>query len=95
MATFRKRPIVIEAVQWTGTNATEVAALAGSDFEAIDPEEPWEDDPEATAAVRDDLHGGTWIPMYVGDWVIRGVRGELYPCRAAVFAETYERVPDA
>jgi hypothetical protein len=86
----RKKPVEVDAVQWRGDNTVEVEALAGANFEAIDPANPWDDDPDATAAVRDDLHGGTWIPLYDGDWIVRGVRGEMYPVRGSVFAETYE-----
>ncbi len=30
-----------------------------------------------------------------GDWIIRGIKGEFYPCKPDIFAETYEAVPDA
>ena len=42
-----------------------------------------------TAVVYDTLHG-TWVNVSTGDWIIRGVEGEFYPCRPDVFAETYE-----
>jgi hypothetical protein len=88
----RKRPVEVDAVQWTGANVAEVEAFAGPNFQTFTPDNPYADDPDATAAVRDDLHGGTWVPMYDGDWVVRGVRGEMYPVRAEVFTETYEAV---
>lgn len=44
-----------------------------------------------TAVVYDDLHG-TWVNLKTGQWVIRGVQGEFYPCDADVFAATYEAV---
>lgn len=44
-----------------------------------------------TAVVYDDLHG-TWVNLKTGQWVIRGVQGEFYPCDADVFATTYETV---
>lgn len=88
---YRKKPLAIEALQWTGNNPGAMYDFAGlSNFEAFGPDDVWDDDPEATAAVRDDLHGKTWIPMKTGDWVIRGVKGELYPCNGQVFEETYE-----
>lgn len=86
-ARYRKRPVVIEAIQWTGSNADAVGAFAGARFNVLD--EPSPSDPDATAEVLDSLHS-TWILVYTGDWIIRGVKGEFYPCRDNVFTETYE-----
>ncbi|TWS25565.1 hypothetical protein FK530_22870 [Tsukamurella conjunctivitidis] len=44
------------------------------------------------AVVYDRLHG-TWVNVRKGDWIIRGVEGEFYPCREDVFAATYEAAP--
>ena len=44
-----------------------------------------------SAVVWDDLHG-TWVNVSTGDWIIKGVQGEFYPCRDDVFRETYEAV---
>lgn len=86
---WRKRPVEVEAVQWTGTNLAEVQVFAGGGyFDAVDPEDRTED-PDQTAEVYDKLHG-TWVHVYDGQWIIRGVRGELYPCAGDVFAATYE-----
>lgn len=85
---WRKRPVVVEAIQWTGANLAEVQQFAGSQFADVPPEDRAED-PERTAEVWDKLHG-TWVGVHDGQWVIRGVRGEFYPCDAGVLAETYE-----
>ena len=95
---FRKRPIVIEALQWTGDNEAEIQAWAGLSagtdgqnlFNALDPCDCC-DDPDATAQVFDRLHS-TWVLVFTGQWVIRGVQGEFYPIAADVLAETYEGV---
>lgn len=89
---YRKRPIPVSAVQWTGENLDEMTQLAGFNFSTIDPEDR-EDDPEMTGQVLDSLHS-TWIPMRTGDWVIRGIKGEFYPCNAEVFAQSYEPMPE-
>lgn len=78
---FRKKPIVITALQWTGHNLDEMREFTGGKFGG-----PTED---ATALVYDELHD-TWVGVNLHDWIIRGVKGEFYPCRADVFAETYE-----
>jgi hypothetical protein len=90
-AVFRKRPVEVQAVQWTGGNAEELMDFAGSAFDAFEPGWRCGDDPEATAQVFDGLHS-TWVLVYTGDWIIKGVRREFYPCRNDVFAETYETV---
>lgn len=89
MTRWRKRPVVIEAVQWTGSNLSEVEAFCDPGyFGAVAPEDRAED-PERTAEVYDRLHG-TWVGVYDGQWVIRGVQGELYPIAPDVLAATYE-----
>jgi hypothetical protein len=89
---FRKRPVEIEAVQFTGSNEDEVVAFAGGAalFGMTDPEDRG-DDPEVIASVYDKLHS-TWVGVKAGQWIIRGVQGELYPCDPTVFEQTYEPV---
>jgi hypothetical protein len=90
---YRKKPIVIEALQWTGSNAEEMAAFAGSRFGQVPPEDRAED-PLRTAEVWDELHG-TWIGLRDGQWVIKGIRGEFYPHDESAFAEVYKLAEDA
>jgi hypothetical protein len=91
---FRKRPVEIEAIQWTGANLTEVRAFCGgSKFGPCDPAEPQSHDATITAHVFDVLHE-SWVGVKTGQWVIRGVAGEFYPIDEAVLAETYEPVAD-
>lgn len=88
---FRKRPVVVQAVQWTGDNEAEVAAFTGRHlFHSVPPEDRT-DDPEITAEVMDVLHS-TWVGVKTGQWIIRGVRGEFYPCDDGVLADTYDEV---
>jgi hypothetical protein len=77
---FRKKPVVIEAVQWTADNYDEVG-----DFMGI----------SSTCAVDDcfiipTLEGE--MRASPGDWIIKGVQGEFYPCKPDIFAATYEAV---
>lgn len=90
---YRKKPVEIEAVRWDGENEMDLIAFVGPErFNALDDEDrQYADDPEWTAQVFDDLHG-TWVGVYTGQWIVRGVKGEFYPCADDVFAETYERV---
>lgn len=87
---FRKKPVQVTACQWTGANADELAEFTGGRFVALAPEDRG-DDPDKSGSVLDELHS-TWVLMGDGDWIIRGVQGEFYPCRPDVFEATYEPV---
>jgi hypothetical protein len=109
MAKFRKKPIVIEAVQVTGTdyNGHRGCDHANGSCTAWDGR-PFSDMPhwlsEAidTGKVKDHNRGGTdyaqWdIETLEGvmtarpdDWIIQGVKGEIYPCKPDIFAATYD-----
>jgi hypothetical protein len=82
MPKFRKRPVVIDAVQFrTSEHPSELAA----DVEAGRVRYP-----EDGNAMIDTLEGS--MIARPGDWIIRGVKGELYPCRDDIFRATYEAV---
>jgi len=86
MPKFRKKPVVIEAVQWTGTNRLEVARFIKNDALTID-------DPlllPGNAVLIETLEGTMRADK--ADWIIRGVKGEVYPCKPDIFAATYEPV---
>ncbi len=81
---FRKKPVVIEAVQWRGDNVDEVFDLAASYSGSVT------HDP-----TRDCFEIGTLEGLMtagIDDWIIKGVKGELYPCKPDIFAATYEAV---
>lgn len=92
----RKRPVEVDTIQWTGTNEADVQAFTGTaNFYALDNEDRANsDDPEATATVFDDLHS-TWVLVYTGQHIVRGVKREFYPIAEDVLAETYEPVEEA
>lgn len=83
---YRKKPVEVQAIQLTPSNAEEVASwCGGSVVEEIDPINP------------DKRYVGVNIPTLEGvmrasedDYVIKGVKGEFYPCKPDVFAATYE-----
>lgn len=85
---FRKRPVVVEALQWTGSNEAQLEAFTELNFMVLRPEDRT-DDPDATASVFDKLHS-TWVLVYTGQWIIKGIKGEFYPCADEVFRDTYE-----
>ena len=80
MPKFRKKPVVIDAVLWTGKNDAEVDAFLGPSSQRRLGHE--------TEIKIETLEGG--MIARAGDWIIRGVKGELYPCKPDIFAATYE-----
>jgi len=84
---FRKKPVVIEAVQWTGENATEVLSFGNSG-----PAPLWGADFQIHGLQKkvELLTPESVMTAVVGDWLVRGVAGEFYPCKPDIFAATYE-----
>lgn len=77
---FRKKPVVIEAVQF---RAGEMPGELAADVAAGNIRYP----EDGTMLIRT-LEGV--MCAQPGDWIIRGVNGELYPCKPDIFATTYE-----
>jgi hypothetical protein len=88
MGKYRKKPVVIEAVQWTGENLDEVKDFLGKDFVGIAPDLGGE---EAVLVRTLEGHSG-FDQAPQGWWIIRGVKGEHYGCRDDIFLATYEPV---
>lgn len=102
---FRKRPVVIEAVQLTWQNWDEMCEHAGVGY--LDEGKPtggysipgtfefddtqWQPTTEHVLALAIPTLEGLMI-AHENDWVIRGVQGELYPCKPDIFEATYEPV---
>ena len=82
MAKFRKKPVVIEAVQFTGANGQEIADFMQCQFPAFTP--------NSGHLLIGTLEGT--MAAAPGDWVIKGVAGEFHPCKPDIFEATYEPV---
>lgn len=96
MAKFRKKPVVIEAVQFTGDNEIKCMDFVGKKLEYCHPPLAMEYDKEITNEMVYLL-----IPTLEGtmkcnrfDFIIKGVNGEFYPCKPDIFEKTYEPVTD-
>jgi hypothetical protein len=80
MATYRKKPVEIEARQLTqGEDALSIAAWCGGITEY--------------SGVAIPTLEGTMLAAW-GDYVIKGVQGEFYPCKPDIFQATYDEVTD-
>jgi len=89
MPKFRKKPVVIEAIQFNGSNKIECIEFTNQ---------------TAFARSEKDINGAVkfWvisIPTLEGDmiaspndWIIKGVNGEFYPCKPDIFEKTYEPI---
>lgn len=88
---YRTKEFIIEAIRFTGDNELEVQGLAGLNFYLVDGNEDYTEDPEIKASVYDKLHS-TWVGVKVGQWIIKGMKGEFYPCDDEVFNAKYEAV---
>lgn len=99
MAKYRKRPVVIDAVQLCWKNWNEVCDLLG---DIVSDENPGRSVSGCSDACGEhppyiELTIPTLEGKYFarhGDWIIRGVQGEFYPCRPDIFDATYQAVID-
>jgi hypothetical protein len=89
---FRKRPVEIEAMQWTANNAEAMLCWMGDKFATICPDDRT-DDPDATAQIWVAANG-RWLPIVNGEWVARDSEG-FYPIKDSVFGKSYEILPVA
>lgn len=85
---YRKKPVVIEAMELTLTNGGEVARWCGGGY--IVAAKPSDPDDVAHYVMIPTLEGNMRADL--GDRVIKGVKGEFYPCKPDIFAATYDEV---
>jgi hypothetical protein len=87
MPKFRKKPVVIEAMRATGepdSNRAIIDWTRGSETPAYMDTHP----DRGSCLSINTLEGAHWVAS--GDWVIKGVKGEFYPCKPDIFEATYE-----
>ena len=90
---YRKKPVVVKAVQWTGENLREVIAFMDGPPETKSHHagmmwEQYEDLVRKNGLKIYTLEGK--MDASPGDWIIKGVKGEFYPCKPDIFAATYD-----
>lgn len=86
---YRKKPVVIEARQIDTMDYDDMCAIvAWCGGRAID----WSDEDDFQVMAIDTPEGT--MTAGPGDWIIRGVAGEFYPCKPDIFAATYEEATD-
>jgi len=80
---YRKKPVVIEAIQYTGANINDIARFVGD-------VPNWS--PDSDSYDIETLEGT--MTAEHGDWIIKGVKGEFYPCKPDIFEQTYTTVSE-
>jgi hypothetical protein len=84
---FKKRPVMVLARQFTNPDDVDLALWCeGELIRTVD-----EDGITTHSQIEIHTLEGTMTAL-VGDWIIRGVQGEHYPCKDAIFHQTYEQV---
>ena len=88
---YRKKPVTIEAIEWTGDNLREIISLTGLHKSA----EKWSWDEYVNvvniAGLKIFTLEGTMMAN-IGDYIIKEVKGEVYPIKPDIFKLTYEKV---
>lgn len=85
MSKFRKKPVVIDAVEWNGANHLITETFMKGSGATIDYSE------KQLGVIKIPTLEGV-MDANVGDWIIKGVKGEFYPCKPEIFEMTYEAV---
>lgn len=83
MAKYRKKPVVIEAVQWNGANHLITETFMKGSGATIDYSQ------SKLGVIQIPTLEGV-MTAQAGDWIIKGVQGEFYPCKPDIFEQTYE-----
>lgn len=78
---YRKKPVIIEAIQWAGKNLSEIDNFVGGSIAN-----------KGTILIIHTLEGD--MEASIGDYIIKGVNGEFYPCKPDIFDKTYEEVTE-
>lgn len=88
---YKKKPVVIEAVQWNGENFDECMNFMKETHGCKFTYEEIERQSINSGQLHINTPEGT-MTASMGDYIIRGVNGEFYPCKSDIFKQTYEEV---
>jgi len=83
---YRKKPVVIEAMQFTNETKDQVL-----NFIACSAHPSWDDAGNPSLKIQT-LEG--WHTATLGDFIIKGIAGEFYPCKPDIFEATHEKVKE-
>jgi len=90
MGKYKKRPVIVEAEQWTGKNYDRICQFTGTKLGRT--KITFSEGGISDQLVIPTLEGEH--RANIGDFIIKGVKGEFYPCKPDIFEQTYEEVID-
>jgi hypothetical protein len=85
MCKYRKKPVEIEAVQFTGGNCIDIIRFIGGPWTNL---ELHNSDQPVIRTLEGDMTAS------IGDYIIKGVKGEFYPCKPDIFEMSYDLVSE-
>ncbi len=91
IAKYRKKPVEVEACQWKGDNLEEIMKFLNSEFKYNKDNTYYYTDKflyDEDGLIIRTLEG--LMKASIGDYIIKGVNGEYYPCKPDIFKKTYE-----
>ena len=93
MAKYCKKPVEIEAIQWNGANESEIEAFVGDAAKfTVTSDAAWKVNiAKPITKLEIETLEGTMVAQ-IGDFIIRGVEGEFYPCKPDIFERTYDKL---
>ena len=97
MASYRKKPVVIEAVQfeYSAAGINRLLEFCGAALDTVKKDRHPDAKGEAEiGTLEDGKHLTVKHIATEGDWIIKGVQGEFYACKPDIFAASYEHVED-
>lgn len=89
---YQKLPVVVDSVQWDGTNLEEMKEFVGENLIYSIMDAAWEVGKGIPHVLMKIKTLGGEIECYRGDYIIKGVDGEFYPCEPNIFSKTYIEV---
>lgn len=89
MPKFKKKPVVIEAIQFNPSNPERRGHFGAKTGDMFDVFPVWLDDKGPFLLIQTEEGEMRANP---GDWIITGIKGERYPCKSDIFEATYEKV---
>lgn len=89
MKKYRKKPLIVEAIQWDGyINQTQMNCLYDWGLQTYNVAHQWEDGSNRVDIYIHTLEG--MMECDVGDFIVKGIEGEFYPVKESVFLKSYE-----
>ena len=91
---YKRKPTVVEAIQWDGNNLEEIEKFVGKHLDWWRFENPDKNVLNSSNNILkiETLEGDHMAS--IGDYIIKGVKGEFYPCKPDIFEKTYEIVEE-